>query len=436
MELGVVSLVFAVATAGCGPGQNVGDTSDGTSSGDVADTSADAGDTSQSDTTSDAGDISEGDSAEDGGDGGMVQPPATNCGEVDRTADADPPPTGDEEITLSGTYRISSKTTYNDGQRVTIEPGTVFLMESDALIRTGWNGNPATILAEGTAEKPILFCGTKGAPGHWQGLSILGGTKSESTFQHIRIEDAGANDSSAFNLQVEATVESATITNNAATGMTLYTLAEDSTEFTVTGNEGVPLDLKGADAVTHLPSGDYTGNGTDVALVGALASSETIVRDIGIPYRQDAERFRFGGANVDKQKLTFEAGVEYQFCQDCWITMGWSAHQAALQVKGEADNPVVFTTHRGDEANPGDWEGIYIDSGTTSETEIDHAEFHYGGKSEYGNLVIRGGDVRVSNSLFKDSAGAGIRIKSEGSVLDLSNNTFENNAKGDIVRDN
>ena len=51
-----------------------------------------------------------------------------SCAEVDRAMDGETTvPTGEAEITLSGVYRVSDTVTFDAGEVVTIEPGTVFL---------------------------------------------------------------------------------------------------------------------------------------------------------------------------------------------------------------------------------------------------------------------------------------------------------------------
>ena len=82
----------------------------------------------------------------------------------------------------------------------------------------------------------------------------------------------------------------------------------------------------------------------------------------------------------------------------------------------------------------GDWDGIHWLTGTKSDSVINYATFEYGGKAGKGALVIAGGQGTVSNSTFTGSAGAGVLVSSQEDGLKVEdNNTYENNAEGDLV---
>jgi len=132
-----------------------------------------------------------------------------------------------------------------------------------------------------------------------------------------------------------------------------------------------------------------------------------------IPYRQLDERVVLGIAGGDLTSFTFEAGVEYQFCQDCYINVGWRNDPGAIYVRGTEDKPVVFTSSR-ETPQAGDWNGISLLSGTTSDSEINFARFEYGGKPTEAALLIDGGQGTIHNSSFSDSLGAEIIIVQRG----------------------
>lgn len=369
--------------------------------------------------------------AEDEGDETPSSSPPTTCAEVDRSAEGSSSlQRGEEEVTLSGTYRLSGENTYDASEEVTIEPGTVFLMDANAFLRFGWRNSEATVHAEGTEEEPILFCGRQEGAGHWNGIKLLNGTTDDSTLEHVRIEDAGANDNAALRSKVDARLDSVAAVGNANTGIRLGGLAEGSSDLAA-GENAVPLELQSQSAITNAPDGDYTGNDEDVALVSGFNQSSATFGDLGIPYRQDTRRLRFGTAGEAEPSLTFEAGVEYQFCEDCFIQMGWRSDAASLFVEGAEDDPVVFTSARGADAEPGDWNGIELLGGLQPDSVIEHAEFYYGGKQDSGNLIVDGAGPTIADSHFADSAGYGIYVANAGDELSMSNNTYEDNAQGD-----
>ena len=352
------------------------------------------------------------------------------CDHVDRSADGEVLVIQGEEITLSGTYRVSGRQIYDKGQVLTIEPGTVFLMESDSSILFGWRSDPTTVFAQGTADAPILFCGSEDRKGHWQGLQFLTGTTTNSYLEHVRVEDAARGDNYGIATKTDMRLSNVAVTNGDGTGFGLEGLGAGSSNLVSTENAGFPAHLVGESAVNHFPMGEYMGNGEDLVTVRGLTNTNVVFKNIGIPY-QTTENIIFGRAGGPLTSATFEAGVEFQFCQDCKMTVGWRSDPGALYVNGTEENPVIFTSSR-DTPRNGDWNGIELLTGTTSDTEIVHAIFEYGGKSNSANLFIDGGRGFIDHSHFANSSGYGLLIDRSVPGLTIGENlSFENNDLGD-----
>lgn len=362
-------------------------------------------------------------------------PPPLTCAEVNRAQVGQDIPTGANlEATLEGVYSVSGRLIFDSSEKITIKPGTIFLMEPDSKIYFGWRSDPATVYAQGTAEAPILFCGTKGEPGHWVDLQLLTGTTSDSTFEHVRIEDGGKGDVPVLLQSVELRHKHLTITNNKGVGLDASALKEGSEDFTITANGAHPLRLKGGATITNLPEGKYDGNAQDHILVNNFEGSNVTFHNRGIPYLQERTQERFGKAGGPQLDVIFEAGVEYRFCQDCLMEIGWRGDPAKIEVRGEAAAPVTFTSHRTDAAQPGDWKGLGLLTGSTSDSFIRHANFLYGGVNDpkSGALIVAGGRGDVTDCSFSKSAGFGMYLDPADTGFSQSNNTFEGNALGDI----
>lgn len=363
-------------------------------------------------------------------------PPPKTCDDVDRTQMADV--LTKDDVNLSGTYRISGRTIYDAGQKVSIAPGTVFLMEPDSRLYFGWRNDPATVNARGTEDAPILFCGTAKKQGHWKDIQILGGTTTDSTLEHIRIEDAGGSEAStdvdaAFLMSVALKINHLTILNSSNVGAQIAALASGSTNFTIKGHQKHPLSLTGPTAISNLPEGDYTGNGEDVALVSDYGNTNVTFNDRGIPYRQTSERIVFGIADGTPTSIIFNPGVTYQFCQDCFMYVGWRNDPGKIVSKGTAEKPVTLTSSQANPM-PGDWNGVSLLGGTSSDSMIEYTHFKYGGKTMEGNLIINGGLGKVTKSSFSNSAGSGILLKDRKPGLEIAaDNDFSSNAEGDLV---
>lgn len=355
------------------------------------------------------------------------------CADVDRSEMAEQPPTGEAEITLSGVYRVSGRLIYDNDEVVTIEPGTIFLMESDASMTFGWRNDPATVFAMGTADQPILLCGTEPGPGHWANLQMLGGTASESTLDHVRIEDGGQGGVPAFLQHNEHDLNQITITGNEGPGFEIDGLGASSDGMFVTNNGGVSGMLDGETAISNLPAGDYTGNGEDVLMVTGLDNTNAVFHERGVPYRQVADRVVFGSADGTEASITMEAGVVYQFCQDCFMIVGWRNDPGVVQLLGTENQPVVLTSSQASPA-PGDWNGLQLAGGTRSNSRIENTRIEYGGKSDdQGNLVINGGLGTIENNTLANSAGWGIFVDGDREAgLTIGTNDYVDNALGAV----
>ena len=248
----------------------------------------------------------------------------------------------------------------------------------------------------------------------------------------MRIEDAGREDVAALYSDNNVRLSHVSVANNASTGFHLEGLATGSEALSATTSLR-PLVLHGQDAVHNLPLGEYTGNQEDVAELWAIGNSMITFKHIGIPYRQMTERETLGVATGERTSFTFEPGVTYQFCQDCFLLVGWRGDHGAIYVNGTEEQPVTFTSWRA-EPQAGDWNGIGILSGTSSDSVINHAIIEYAGKPEEAAITINQGLISITNSHIAHSQGAGILIERDDPSLSFDNNTFEDCAEGDIVR--
>ena len=77
------------------------------------------------------------------------------------------------------------------GVRLEMHPGTAFMAE----FYTGPFPASGAIVAEGTAEKPIVFTSAAAtpAPGDWRGLWFGGVARADNSFRHVRLEHTGAD---------------------------------------------------------------------------------------------------------------------------------------------------------------------------------------------------------------------------------------------------
>ncbi|WP_440998716.1 PKD domain-containing protein [Fodinibius sp. SL11] len=91
----------------------------------------------------------------------------------------------------NGAYYVTGTITFNNS--VTIEPGTLFEMDTDKKLIVSAGNNPGTIKALGSSQSPIIFTGRSEVPGAWGGILVSSGSV-ENEMDHIKIEYGGGDD--------------------------------------------------------------------------------------------------------------------------------------------------------------------------------------------------------------------------------------------------
>jgi len=158
-------------------------------------------------------------------------------------------------------YFLEGGLNVDGGYKLTIEPGTQFYLNSDQDIYIAPN---STFIANGTAEKPIIFRGMENEIGYWRGIKYHS-TKEASILNYCTIANCG-NDSPDFYSgcfmfwnESRVTITNCTFGNCRHFGITLDDIENmnsiDHSNNTFTGC--------GAGNVFVETGGDYNGNHYD-----------------------------------------------------------------------------------------------------------------------------------------------------------------------------
>lgn len=206
---------------------------------------------------------------------------------------------------------------------LTIEPGVVIEVTDEQFIEVQENG---TLVAEGTADLPIVFTGVTREPGAWAGLLLSG----EASLEHVTVEYAGSYDLTNSNYDDPANV--------VVTGGTLQmsnSTIRNSSGYGIFANVGVQVPVFDDNTITanalgaistdaplaHYFDGnnDYSGNDVDKVFVNARYGE--VVGDvtweaINVPFVVEkgvSDQPLFVG---DGNSLTLAPGVTVQFEED------------------------------------------------------------------------------------------------------------------------
>ena len=227
---------------------------------------------------------------------------ATGCRkiEVDDNGTTNPPPGGsNDNLILSGkinadrtletgkTYKLKGAVYIVDGAKLTIQPGVTIQGEKSSrgtlVITRG-----TQIIADGTADKPIVFTSDAATPqrGDWGGVVILGRAKTNASFNGV----PGVG-------EIEGGV-------NNAEGLGLYGGADDN------DNSGVLRYVRIEYAgYAFLP--DKELNGLTLGGVG----KGTVVDHVQVSFAND-DSFEWFGGSVDCKYLISYKGLDDDFDMD------------------------------------------------------------------------------------------------------------------------
>ena len=164
-----------------------------------------------------------------------------------------------------------------------------------------------------------------------------------------------------------------------------------------------------------------------------------MIKKLDVPYRIETELS--GRETYIEKSITIEAGTILEFETGAGFVLGSPGvdcipRTGSITAQGTANQPIIF---RGATSGQGTWLGIGINSNSSANL-FSYCQVSGGGASQMynaggqGNFVVHcEGSVRIENSTISDSGGWGIDFVQDENTLSQSNNTFSNNAFGNIA---
>ena len=109
----------------------------------------------------------------------------------------------------------------------------------------------------------------------------------------------------------------------------------------------------------------------------------------------------------------------------------------SLTADGTASLPILFTA---ESASPGFWNGIQFTFSNNVNNVLNFVTVEYAGApiNGEGNVMLFGSSptnaasATITNSTFRNSSTYGVWLDSASILVDFSNNSFSNNASGDV----
>lgn len=320
------------------------------------------------------------------------------------------------------------------GPVLTIEAGAEVRVDANVGIYVAYGGEPGGLVAQGTADDPILFT-AHGNPeaGAWSGIAFYDNTlNGEATLASVTVEHAGGYFLSGAVHIDQATVEisNSTIRTGAEYGLYLYTGAELSSSSignTITGHEAYAVQVTAEHAHTILANNDFAGNTVDgVEVLGGTVASSVTWEKLNVPYVVDGDIYVQGSTGP---VLTVAPGATIQFKADKGLYIAYGGESGGLIAEGTASDPILFTANINPQ--PGHWSGIdFYDNSLDGQISFDHATVEYAGGYYVGAAIrVETAALSIQNSTLSHSAGYGLLLTQEsGLTADSTGNTLTSNA--------
>ncbi len=377
----------------------------------------------------------------------------TNSAEVTITANTSP-------VIVSGT--ISADTIWKDiyadpnvpdylatgnvtaAAELTVAPGVVVHFQEDVVFTIQENGG--ALIAEGTAEKGIVFTSADEAGDiHWGGM-VVKSSSSNNILNYARVSYAGGENNLLY---VSPAWRKGGIVVSGDGRLKI-------TNSTVANNEGDGIFVEGANSLTQFENNAFAENenyamSISMNQAGVIDAASTFADNGDTDKRENVVRIYDSSLGEDQTwttlnndasyvivgnvtlnaELTISAGARLEFEEDVWMSV---ASGGALIASGTQTDKIVFTSINPDAAQY--WGGIVVKS-SSNKNSLDHVVISYGGG--FDNLLYFSpawrkaslaidddAKISVTNTEFSFGEGHGIFSAPNGEISGFANNSFSN----------
>ncbi len=329
--------------------------------------------------------------------------------------------------TLSGSpYIITSNIFVRNNAKLTIQPGVVVKFNPQTSIYIGAGPTSKGALdSRGTSTQPIVFTSAATVPanGDWEQITFNSYTDAAQTFvDNVIVEYAGYNLNNAVDLNAPIQITNAIIRNNKGNGVKINSVSATLTNNRFENNGGAGVEVSYINpSLPVLRNNTYVNNGINGIKLGSVYSSTTWTKD-NAPYIATDNIFISGSTTTAVLKI--EPGVTVKFNPGTSLRMGNFSYKGALDARGTALQPIVFTSAVTTPV-PGSWSGILFTNDTDiAQTFINNVIIEYAG-SDTNDAVELQVPLTITNAIIRNNKRNGIYVRDVSATL--TNNRFESN---------
>lgn len=340
--------------------------------------------------------------------------------------------TGAVPLYFPNYFRIQGTDGADGVTTLTLEPGTTIQFNTGKYIDVGYySGSPGALVAQGTAESPVVFTSNKPSPspGDWAGINFYATADASSKLDHCVIQYSG----SSMSASIYITNTSIDISNTVIENGSLYDIyyygtaggnvsdstfnsgiflssanhAASFTNNTFHHNSAYPTYTIAANVAVFC---NATNTFVDSENAYITVSDRNLTKDTtwsgAVPIYLNDYLIVQGDDGADGMTtLTLEPGATLKFNAGKFLQVGaYSGHPGALVAQGTAENPIVFTSNQPTPA-AGDWDYIHFYSTSGSSSSLAHCRVEYAGRTNRGSIQMFNSAPNIANTTVQNGKG-------------------------------
>ncbi len=242
-----------------------------------------------------------------------------------------------EDTTWSGLIHVTGDVSVRNEATLTIEPGTKVIVGLGNEIDFGWENSRPLLLAKGTPESPILFCGETDSPGYWKSLTFQANVDPKSVLRNVLIQEAGATGArAALVLDAPVLLEGVQVVDSGWVGVQASTFSPDSRVLSIHDSAQEAGQIISPRAGNWPDELDLSGNRVDEILITFTTLSESI--------HLEAKGYGFRPFNTlslaeGSEELTFRLAAGTTFSSGLSAT---DLSEANVLVEGTEEDPAAL----------------------------------------------------------------------------------------------
>jgi PKD repeat protein len=340
-----------------------------------------------------------------------------------------------DETWVAGVHLITGDVSVENAS-LTIEPGAIVrFTQGTALYVAYGSSNNGKLVANGVEDNGILFTSASASPsnGDWEFIWFDDGASSASAMTYCTFEYGGGYSDSYGMVHLkdaEVTFNNCTFRHSASKGITLNANAgfQSFDNNAVKNNDLNPISIYASHAHT-IGTGNDIESSTGILVSGNdVDHAEVTWKKQSVPYLISNDVYVQSSTGAI---LNIEAGTTIAFSGNAAMYVGYSSGTfGTLKCVGTVNEPITFTSGSASKSE-GDWEFLWFDSGTSSNTILEYCIVEYGGgySDNYGMIHLEECEITIRNSTITNSQSFGISADTEAGFESFSNNTVKDNER-------